>query len=146
MYLCIYKKKNKLYFSTVNKLTEKVAFTNPEFQSVIVGYKQKIDSYKINSLDDLARIMPELKAKYAGRIYILENKYQDKTQIKVVIFLLGNPFYELGLFEREEANDVEEGKCSTRTIQIENNGDWLQAENEFDFKADIGYYDLVKEN
>ncbi len=146
MYLCIYKEKNKLYFSTVNKLTEKIAFTNPEFQSVIVGYKQKIDSYKINSLGDLARIMPELKAKYAGRIYILENKYSDKTQIKVVIFLLGNPFYELGLFEREEANDVEEGKCSTRTIQIESNEDWTQAENEFDFKADIGYYDIVKEN
>lgn len=138
-YLCIYKKGNKLYFAYTDKLTEKVAITNHEFKTVVLGYKNKIQSYVLNGVEDLKRILPELREKYACNLYILENRYSDKTQIKLVIFLLNNPFWEVALCNKEQTNDVEEGKCSTRTIQIENIKDWEQAEEEFDFESSFVY-------
>ena len=143
MYLCIYKRKNKLYFATVKKLTDKIAITNQDFKTVVLGYKNKIQSYVLKGVDDLKRILPELREKYACNLYILENKYSDKTQIKLVIFLLGNPFWEVALCDKEQANDVEEGKCATKTIQIETVEDVKQAEEEFDFKNEF-VYDILK--
>lgn len=147
MYLCIYKKKTKdsykLYFATVKKLTEKVAITNQEFKTVVLSYKNKLQSYVLNGLNDLKRILPELKEKYACNMYVLENRYKDKTQIKFVIFLLGNPFWEIAVCNKEEVNDVEEDKCSTRTIQIESIEDWKQAEEKFDFSSNF-IYDILK--
>lgn len=143
LYLCIYKKKNKLYFATTRKLTDRIAITNQNFETVVLGHKNKIQSYVLNGVDDLKRILPELIQKYACNMYILENKYSDKTQIKFVIFLLGNPFWEVALFDKEQTNDVEEGKCSTRTIQIETVEDVKQAEEEFDF-TDYFVYDILK--
>lgn len=147
MYLCIYKKKTKdsykLYFATTNKLTDKIAITNQEFKTVVLGYKNKIQSYKFNELSDLKRIYPELKEKYAGKIYVIENRYKDKTQIKLVVFLLNNPLWEVGIHERDELNEVDEGKCNTRTIEIESIEDWKLAEKEFDFQSDF-IYDILK--
>lgn len=147
MYLCIYKKKTKdsykLYFAVVKKLTEKVAITNQEFKTVVLGYKNKLQSYVLNDLKDLKRILPELREKYACNMFVLENRYKDKTQIKFVIFLLGNPFWEVAVCNKDEENDVEEDKCSTRTIQIENIKDWKLAESEFDFSSDF-IYDILK--
>ena len=143
MYLCIYKRKNKLYFATVKKLTDRIAITNQDFKTVVLGYKNKIQSYVLNGVDDLKRILPDLRGKYACNLYILENKYSDKTQIKLVIFLLGNPFWEVALCDKEQTNDVEEGKCATKTIQIETVEDVKQAEEEFDFKNEF-VYDILK--
>lgn len=147
MYLCVYKKKTKdsykLYFAVVKKLTEKVAITNQEFKTVVLSYKNKLQSYVLNDLKDLKRILPELIEKYACNMFVLENRYKDKTQIKFVIFLLGNPFWEVAVCNKEEENDVEDEKCSTRTIQIENVDDWKLAEKEFDFSSDF-IYDILK--
>lgn len=146
-YLCIYKKKSnnghKLYFATTKKLTDKIAITNQEFKTVILSYKNKIQSYRFNELSDLKRIYPELKEKYAGKIYVIENRYKNLTQIKLVVFLLGNPLWEVGLSEIEETNEVEEEKCNTRTIEIESIEDWKLAEKEFDFQSDF-IYDVLK--
>ena len=142
LYLCIYKKNNKLYFATTRKLTDRIAITNQDFKTVVLGYKNKIQSYVLNGVDDLKRILPELRQKYACNMYILENKYSDKIQIKFVIFLLGNPFWEVALCDKEQPNDVEEGKCSIRTIQIETAEDVKQAEEEFDF-TDYFVYDIL---
>lgn len=143
LYLCIYKKNNKLYFATTRKLTDRIAITNPEFKTVVLGYKNKIQSWTLNGLSDLQRIYPELKEKYAGKIYVIENRYKDKTQIKLVVFLLNNPLWEVGIHERDEANEVDEGKCSTRTIEIENINDWKLAQQEFDFQSNF-IYDILK--
>lgn len=147
MYLCIYKKKTKdsykLYFATTNKLTDKIAITNQEFKTVVLGYKNKLQSYVLNDLKDLKRILPELREKYACNMFVLENRYKDKTQIKFVIFLLGNPFWEVAVCNKDEENDVKEDKCLTRTIQIENIKDWELAESEFDFSSDF-IYDILK--
>lgn len=142
LYLCIYRKKKKLYFATVRKLSDRIAITNQDFETVVLGNKNKIQSWCFNSLEDLNRIFPELKEKYAGKIYVIENRYKDMTQIKVVVFLLNNPLWEVGIHEKKEENEVEEGKCSTRTIEINNIDDWRMAEKEFDFQSNF-IYDIL---
>jgi len=138
-YLCIYKKKNKLYFATVKRLSDRIGITNQDFQTVVLGYRQKIRSFPLNVTGDLIRFYPELKRDYAGKIYIIENRFKEKTQIKMVMFLLNNPFWEVALHEREEENDVEEGKCSTKSIEIETKEDIELAEKEFDFSDEFVY-------
>ena len=45
MFLVIYKKGNKLYFNTVKRLTEKFTVTNEKFETVKLGYNNKIRSF-----------------------------------------------------------------------------------------------------
>jgi hypothetical protein len=142
LYLCIYKKNNKLYFATTRKLTDRIAITNPEFKTVVLSYKNKLQSWTLNGLSDLQRIYPELKEKYAGKIYVIENRYKDMTQIKVVVFLLNNPLWEVGIHEKKEENEVEEGECSTRIIEINDIDDWRLAQREFDFQSNF-IYDIL---
>lgn len=139
MYLCIYNKDKKLYFATVKRLTDKSAFTNPEFKTVVVGYNNKIRSFPFNSEKDLIRIYPELKSDYAGRLFVVENRYKDKVQIKLVVCILNNPLWLKVLDDKDIASDIEEGKCATKTIEINSIDDVKLAEKEFDFSNEFLY-------
>lgn len=138
IYLCIYKKAEKLYWATVSKLTERIHITNEKMETVQLGYFNIYKHYRLNDFNDLKEILPELRKKFGLSIYILENKYSHMTQIKLIMILLGNPFYQMALEDKNIPNpELEEGKFSVRTIEIKDTHDWISAEVEFGFKSDF---------
>lgn len=131
MYLVLYKKKNKLYFNTVNKLTEKFTVTNEYFQTVNLGYRNKIASYKFNDWNDFKKIKDELK-KYGLRILISKSCEKGSKSINLVIMLMNNPFYAMTLKKEDYSGDDE-----LKLVEINSIDDWHFAEDEFSFESDF---------
>jgi hypothetical protein len=131
MYLVLYKKKNKLYFNTVDKLTEKFTVTNEYFQTVNLGYRNKIASYKFNDWNDFKKIKDELK-KYGLRILISKSCEKGSKSINLVIMLMNNPFYAMTLKKEDYSGDDE-----LKLIEINSIDDWHFAEDEFSFESDF---------
>ena len=98
MFLVIYKKGNKLYFNTVKRLTEKFTVTNEKFETVKLGYNNKIRSFKFDGWEDFKRIREELR-KYSLRMYVACVRYPNKREIKLVLELMKNPFYNIMIEE-----------------------------------------------
>lgn len=147
MYLIVYKKGDNLYSQLADKVTSKYDYLNEKFERVQLNYRHKIASFRMDSLDDLKKNIVEL-AKFKLRIWIAELKFKDKTQITVRMDLLNNAFYGAVLAEREEENEVlEDGKVSTRVIQISSIDDYNEAEKEFKFVSSFGseLFDNFKE-
>lgn len=137
MYLILYKRKNKLYFNYAQKLTDRFTVTNEKFETVKLGYKDKIKSYKFNSWDDFKLIRDELK-QYGLRMYIAEVKLTDKTQIKLVIELMNNPLYVIVLVENEAQNDdIIDGETGIRVVELFDKSDWDYAQEQFCFESDF---------
>jgi uncharacterized protein (DUF2164 family) len=135
MYLAIYRKNNKLYFNTVKKLTETFYITNQNFDTVKLGYKNKIESYKFNNWDDFKKIKENLK-KYGLRLYVAEVKSKTNTMIKFVCELMGNAFYNMAVKDTEEENDVDDNG-SVRVVELWDKTDWEYAEEQFNFSDDF---------
>ena len=135
MYLAIYRKNNKLYFNTVKKLTETFYITNQNFDTVKLGYKNKIESYKFNNWDDFKKIKENLK-KYGLRLYVAEVKSKTNTMIKFVCELMGNAFYNMAVKDTEEENDVDDNG-SVRVVELWDKTDWDYAEEQFNFSDDF---------
>ena len=131
MYLVLYKKKNKLYFNTVDKLTEKFTVTNEYFETVNLGYRNKIASYKFNDWNDFKKIKDELK-KYGLRILISKSCEKGSKSINLVIMLMNNPFYAMTLKKEDYSGDDE-----LKLIEINSIDDWHFAEDEFSFESDF---------
>ncbi len=131
MYLVLYKKKNKLYFNTVDKLTEKFTVTNEYFQTVNLGYRNKIASYKFNDWNDFKKIKDELK-KYGLRILISKSCEKGSKSINLVIMLMNNPFYAMTLKKEDYSGDDE-----LKLVEINSIDDWHFAEDEFSFESDF---------
>lgn len=131
MYLVLYKKKNKLYFNTVDKLTEKFTVTNEYFETVNLGYRNKIASYKFNDWNDFKKIKDELK-KYGLRILISKSCGKGSKSINLVIMLMNNPFYAMTLKKEDYSGDDE-----LKLIEINSIDDWHFAEDEFSFESDF---------
>lgn len=131
MYLVLYKKKNKLYFNTVDKLTEKFTVTNEYFQTVNLGYRNKIASYRFNDWEDFKKIKDELK-KYGLRILISKSCEKGSKSINLVIMLMNNPFYAMTLKKEDYSGDDE-----LKLIEINSIDDWHFAEDEFSFESDF---------
>ncbi len=131
MYLVLYRKKNKLYFNTVDKLTEKFTVTNEYFQTVNLGYRNKIASYKFNDWNDFKKIKNELK-KYGLRILISKSCEKGSKSINLVIMLMNNPFYAMTLKKEDYSGDDE-----LKLVEINSIDDWHFAEDEFSFESDF---------
>lgn len=131
MYLVLYKKKNKLYFNTVDKLTEKFTVTNEYFQTVNLGYRNKIASYRFNDWEDFKKIKDELK-KYGLRILISKSCEKGSKSINLVIMLMNNPFYAMTLKKEDYSGDDE-----LKLVEINSIDDWHFAEDEFSFESDF---------
>lgn len=131
MYLVLYRKKNKLYFNTVDKLTEKFTVTNEYFQTVNLGYRNKIASYKFNDWNDFKKIKDELK-KYGLRILISKSCEKGSKSINLVIMLMNNPFYAMTLKKEDYSGDDE-----LKLVEINSIDDWHFAEDEFSFESDF---------
>lgn len=131
MYLVLYKKKNKLYFNTVDKLTEKFTVTNEYFQTVNLGYRNKIASYRFNDWEDFKKIKDELK-KYGLRILISKSCEKGSKSINLVIMLMNNPFYAMTLKKEDYSGDDE-----LKLVEINSINDWHFAEDEFSFESDF---------
>lgn len=131
MYLVLYKKKNKLYFNTVDKLTEKFTVTNEYFQTVNLGYRNKIASYRFNDWEDFKKIKDELK-KYGLRILISKSCEKGSKSINLVIMLMNNPFYAMTLKKEDYSGDDE-----LKLIEINSIDDWHFTEDEFSFESDF---------
>lgn len=136
MFLVIYQRKNKLYFSTVNKLTDKLTVTNEKMETVKLGYRNKIRSYAFNGWDDFKKIYPELKERFALRILFLENRFKEKTQVKFTVMLLNNPFMDVVIKEFDEDNGVPNDEVASKAIEVFDVSDVHLAEQEFRFNAD----------
>ena len=115
MYLVIYKKGKKLYFNTVKKLTERFLITNQNFETVKLGYRNKIASYKFDGWEDFKKVKEELK-KYGLRMYVAEVKSSTNTMIKFVCELMGNAFYNMAVKDTEETNEIPEGDEGIRIV------------------------------
>lgn len=131
MYLVLYKKKNKLYFNTVDKLTEKFTVTNEYFQTVNLGYRNKIASYRFNDWEDFKKIKDELK-KYGLRILISKSCEKGSKSINLVIMLMNNPFYAMTLKKEDYSGDDE-----LKLVEINSIDDWHFSEDEFSFESDF---------
>lgn len=131
MYLVLYKKKNKLYFNTVDKLTEKFTVTNEYFQTVNLGYRNKIASYRFNDWEDFKKIKDELK-KYGLRILISKSCEKGSKSINLVIMLMNNPFYAMTLKKEDYSGDDE-----LKLVEINSIYDWHFSEDEFSFESDF---------
>lgn len=131
MYLVLYKKKNKLYFNTVDKLTEKFTVTNEYFQTVNIGYRNKIASYRFNDWEDFKKIKDELK-KYGLRILISKSCEKGSKSINLVIMLMNNPFYAMTLKKEDYSGDDE-----LKLVEINSIDDWHFSEDEFSFESDF---------
>lgn len=137
MFLVIYKKGNKLYFNTVKRLTEKFTVTNEKFETVKLGYNNKIRSFKFDGWEDFKRIREELR-KYSLRMYVACVRYPNKREIKLVLELMKNPFYNIMIEECEAVNpDIEEGNMGIKVIELWDESDWKFAEKEFNFSSDF---------
>lgn len=137
MFLVIYKKGNKLYFNTVKRLMEKFTVTNEKFETVKLGYNNKIRSFKFDGWEDFKRIREELR-KYSLRMYVACVRYPNKREIKLVLELMKNPFYNIMIEECEAVNpDIEEGNPGIKVIELWNESDWKFAEKEFNFSSDF---------
>lgn len=137
MFLVIYKKGNKLYFNTVKRLTEKFTVTNEKFETVKLGYNNKIRSFKFDGWEDFKRIREELR-KYSLRMYVACVRYPNKREIKLVLELMKNPFYNIMIEECEAVNpDIEEGNSGIKVIELWDESDWEFAEKEFNFSSDF---------
>lgn len=137
MFLVIYKKGNKLYFNTVKRLMEKFTVTNEKFETVKLGYNNKIRSFKFDGWEDFKRIREELR-KYSLRMYVACVRYPNKREIKLVLELMKNPFYNIMIEECEAVNpDIEEGNMGIKVIELWDESDWKFAEKEFNFSSDF---------
>lgn len=137
MFLVIYKKGNKLYFNTVKRLTEKFTVTNEKFETVKLGYNNKIRSFKFDGWEDFKRIREELR-KYSLRMYVACVRYPNKREIKLVLELMKNPFYNIMIEECEAVNpDIEGGNTGIKVIELWDESDWKFAEKEFNFSSDF---------
>jgi len=137
MYLIIYKKGDNLYSQLADKVTAPYNFLNEQFEQVKLGYRHKIASFRMDSLDDLKAHIAEL-VKLKLRIWIAELKFKDKTQVTVRMDILNNPFYGAMLSEVEAQNELEDEQVSTRIIQISSLEDYNEAEREFCFISSFG--------
>lgn len=136
MYLVIYKKGKKLYFNTVKKLTERFLITNQNFETVKLGYKNKIASYKFDSWEHFKKVKEELK-KYGLRMYVAEVKSPTNTMIKFVCELMGNAFYNMAVKDTEETNEIPEGDEGIRIVELWDKTDWDYAQEQFGFESDF---------
>lgn len=138
MFLAIYKRGNKYYFNFVKKLTERFTVTNEKFETVKLGYRQKIESYPFNGWGDFRAVKKILLEKYSLRMYIAEVRFSDKTQIKLVLEMMNNPFYSLVLKETQEENaDVIDGDSGIRVVELWDKTDWDYAQEQFKFESDF---------
>lgn len=141
-YLVIYKKGNKLYHAIVPKLTEKIHITNEKFDTVTLGYKHKLYSFLLSSEKGFFDALKFLRNQGLTQMFIIKNKFAGSEQIKLSIFLLGNPFYDIVLDEKvtiefDKENPPEGNAEETKSIIICDRSDWEYAEKEFDFKSDF---------
>lgn len=136
MYLCIYKRNNKLYFNVNKKLTEKFCVTNEKMETVKLGYNNKIKSWRLNSMADFKLIIGELK-QYGLRMLIMQNAFRKVTQVKFTCLLLNNPFYDIVLDEKNIESDIPENEVETQAIELKTKEDWELAEEKFDFQSDF---------
>ena len=136
MFLVIYGIGNKRYFGFVKKLSDKITVTNENFETVILGPKQKIKSFKFDGFNDFKRVRPEL-LKYGFRMYVVKtNDIEDKKiRIKFFAELMRNPFYNLIIEEKELESVPEENE--PKIIELKSRKDWELAEAELGFKSDF---------
>lgn len=136
MFLVIYGIENKRYFGFAKKLSDKMIMTNENFETVVLGPKQKIKSFKFNDFNDFKRVRPEL-LKYGFRMYIVKtNDVKDKkVRIKFFAELMRNPFYNL-IIEEKELENVPEDK-EPKIVELKSRKDWELAEAELGFKSDF---------
>lgn len=137
MFLIIYKRGSKRYFNLSKKLTDSFTVTNEKMETVKLGYKQKMRSYRFDGWEDFKKIRDELRSLYGLRMFVAEVKLPDKTHIKLVIELMNNPLYSLVLKETEEKNEVPEGDTGIRLVELFEPSDWNYAKDEFKFESDF---------
>ena len=138
MFLCIYKRGKKYYFQAVKKITESFTVVNENMEAVKLGYKQKVASFAFNGWDDFKKIKQYLRLNFRLRIFVAQVEAADKTFEKVIIELMKNPFYSLVIAEKEEQNEVaEDDTGNVRLYEINDFGDWMAAQKEFEFESDF---------
>lgn len=137
MFLVIYGIGNKRYFGFVKKLSDKMTMTNENFETVVLGPKQKLHSYKFDGFNDFKRVRPEL-FKYGFRMYVVKtNDIEDKkVRIKFFAELMRNPFYNL-IIEEKELEELPENieENEPKIVELKSRKDWELAEAELGFKS-----------
>lgn len=107
-------------------------------EAVKLGYKQKVESYAFNGWEDFKKLKHYLRVNYGLRMFVADIKAADKTYQKFIIELMKNPFYELMLAERPEANEIKEDETgNVRLIELFGFSEWLEAQKEFGFESDF---------
>jgi len=136
MKLFIYQKKDFLYSIFSEKKKSIIKILNEDLKIVKLYKRNIIDEITINSFEDL-REKKDYLSKYKFKIYVIEQKKEECTEIILRLDILNNPFYTALICKKEEKNKIEENKVPVRIINVETLEDWQESEKNFGFKCDF---------
>ena len=137
MFLCIYKKNDKLFHNFQEKLSEPFKVVTEDFKHYSLTSKHRVEFFKLANWADFWKIKEQLE-KYKLRIMVTCVRHPDKTDIGLNVFLLDNPVRSILLESQDKPNpEIEEGDCLPSLYEIWGYQDFLDAEKEFNFTSDI---------
>lgn len=139
MFLCIYKKNDKIFHNFQEKLSEPFKVVTEDFKHHSLTNKHRVCFYKLENWLDFWKLKDSL-LKYGFRIMVTKVKHPDHTDIGLNVFLCDNPVRSI-LLERQEGSnpDIEEGDCLPSLYEIWTKEDFLAAEKEFGFESSIKF-------
>lgn len=137
MKIIIYKKGDLLFSLCAEKTPRIQKFLDENFKVVKCTRKDVFDSIEVNSFEDLKQIRAKLD-EYKFRIYVIEQKQPELTEIILRLDILNNPFYSALIKKTEEKNDVETNKANVQVAEIHNIDEWNDVQIKFNFSCDFG--------
>ena len=137
MNLIIYKKGDNLYSLFCERTPKVQKFLNEDFKVVKLYRRNVIEALEINNFEDL-KAKKEILDKYKFRVFVIEQKQPELTEIILRLDILNNAFYTALIKKKEEKNDIETDKAKVQAAEIHNFEEWKEIEKKFDFECDFG--------